>query len=58
VTAPATGGRWDIAEIKLAYRLLDVVERAGVRLKRAGSHRWQGLCPFHDDRTPSFFCGR
>jgi DNA primase len=26
-----------------------------VQLKRAGSHRWQGLCPFHADRTPSFF---
>jgi len=32
-----------------------VVEQAGVRLKRSGSHRWQGLCPFHAERTPSFF---
>ena len=38
-----------------AYPLLEVVERAGVRLKRSGSHRWQGLCPFHEDRNPSFF---
>jgi CHC2 zinc finger len=35
--------------------LLEVVERAGVRLKRSGSHRWQGLCPLHAERTASFF---
>ena len=45
----------DIAEVKLSYPLLDVVERAGVRLKRSGSNRFQGHCPFHEDRTPSFF---
>jgi DNA primase len=55
VTSLPNSGRLDIAEMKRTYRLLDVVERAGVRLKRAGAHRWQGLCPFHDDRTPSFF---
>jgi DNA primase len=32
-----------------------VAERAGLRLRRSGSHRWQGSCPFHEDRTPSFF---
>ena len=45
----------DIAGVKLSYPLLDVVERAGVRLKRSGSNRFQGQCPFHEDRTPSFF---
>ena len=45
----------DIAEVKLAYPLLDVAERAGVRLKRSGANRFQGKCPFHEDRTPSFF---
>jgi DNA primase len=45
----------DIAEVKLLYPILDVVERAGVSLKRSGSNRFQGLCPFHEDRTPSFF---
>jgi DNA primase len=55
VTASQSGRRWDIAEIKLSYPLLEVVERAGVRLRRSGSHRWQGLCPFHADRNPSFF---
>jgi DNA primase len=55
MTTQSSGSHWDIPEIKLRYRLLDVVERAGVKLKRSGSHRWQGLCPFHTDRTPSFF---
>jgi DNA primase len=45
----------DIAGVKQSYPLLDVVERAGVRLKRSGATRLQGKCPFHDDRTPSFF---
>ena len=45
----------EIAGIKLSYPLLDVVQRAGVELRRSGAHRWQGLCPFHDDRNPSFF---
>src|SRR6266576_1665072 len=53
-TSPNSPHR-DIAEIKLAYPLLEVVERAGVRLKRSGSHRWLGLCPLHEDRNPSFF---
>jgi DNA primase len=55
MTAASTASHLDIAEIKLTYPLLDVVERVGVRLKRSGSHRWQGLCPFHEDRDPSFF---
>src|SRR3954453_21456613 len=54
--SPAVSGtQLDIAAIKLNYPLLDVVQRLGVVLKRSGSHRWQAHCPFHDDRTPSFF---
>jgi DNA primase len=52
---PSTTPRTDIAEIKVRYPLLEVVERAGVSLRRSGSHRWQALCPFHEDRNPSFF---
>jgi len=55
MTAAQPGAYRDIAEIKLKYPLLDVVERAGVRLRRAGARRWQGLCPFHEDHNPSFF---
>ena len=34
----------------------DFAELVGARteLKRAGANRLQGLCPFHDERTPSF----
>ena len=34
---------------------IDMVELVGAKtdLRRAGT-RWQGLCPFHDERTPSF----
>ena len=34
--------------------LVSVVESAGVELKRSGT-RHVGLCPFHTERTPSFF---
>ncbi len=35
---------------------VDFVEVVGARteLRRAGARRYQGLCPFHDERTPSF----
>ncbi len=55
MSARDAAGRWDIAEIKRSYPLLEVVERSGVRLKRSGAHRWQSACPFHEDRNPSFF---
>ena len=34
----------------------DIVEIVGasVELKRASS-RWRGLCPFHGEKTPSFY---
>jgi DNA primase len=35
---------------------VDFVELVGTRteLRRAGPARYEGLCPFHDERTPSF----
>ncbi len=35
---------------------IDFAELVGARteLRRAGANRLQGLCPFHDERTPSF----
>src|SRR5918998_5024666 len=35
---------------------IDMVDLVGSRteLRRAGVSRFEGLCPFHDERTPSF----
>lgn len=42
----------DIDAIKRANHVLDVIEQH-VTLRRSGS-TYKGLCPFHDERTPSF----
>ena len=39
-------------EIRARVDIVDLVGQK-VLLKRAGKH-WKGLCPFHDDRNPSF----
>src|SRR3954454_20232206 len=31
-----------------------VAQRTGGELRRSGPHSYMGLCPFHDERTPSF----
>jgi len=43
-----------ITALKKHIDLLSVVESAGVKMRRAGS-RHIGLCPFHQEKTPSFF---
>ncbi len=43
----------DIAEVREKARIDDVVSEY-VTLKRAGGGSLKGLCPFHDEKTPSF----
>ena len=43
----------DIAEVREKARIDDVVS-SYVTLKRAGGGSLKGLCPFHDEKTPSF----
>lgn len=42
----------DIAEVRARASLYDLIS-ATVPLRRSGS-QWKGLCPFHDEKTPSF----
>lgn len=45
--------REDIDELRTRINIVDVVSQY-VTLKRAGVGSMKGLCPFHDERTPSF----
>ena len=42
-----------VEAVKLRVNLADVVSRV-VALKKAGGSRLKGLCPFHNEKTPSF----
>ncbi len=42
-----------VRDLKLRVNLADVVSRV-VTLKKAGGGRLKGLCPFHNEKTPSF----
>jgi DNA primase len=39
--------------VREAVDMVDLVS-ARTELRRAGANRYEGLCPFHDERTPSF----
>src|SRR5580704_4539706 len=41
-----------IRDVKLRVNIVDVVSRV-VTLRKAGS-QFKGLCPFHNEKTPSF----
>ncbi len=41
-----------VEAVKAAVNIVDIVE-ARVRLRKAGAS-YKGLCPFHDEKTPSF----
>jgi DNA primase len=42
-----------VRELKLRVNLADVISRV-VALRKAGGSRLKGLCPFHNEKTPSF----
>lgn len=42
-----------IDEIRTSNNIVDVISDCGVQLKQAGRN-YQALCPFHDEKTPSF----
>src|SRR5882724_10281794 len=42
-----------VRDLKLRVNLADVVSRV-VTLRKAGGSRLKGLCPFHNEKTPSF----
>jgi DNA primase len=46
--------RSNLDQIRSALNPLDIIREAVPTLKQAGN-RWRGLCPFHNERTPSFY---
>lgn len=42
------------AKIKEAYNIVDLVEQENVSLSVSGPGEYKGLCPFHNEKTPSF----
>ena len=43
----------DIVTVRETARIEEIIGEH-VTLKPAGGGSWKGLCPFHDERTPSF----
>jgi len=44
----------DVRVVRERSPIADVVVEAGVALRSAGGGRLKGLCPFHDEKSPSF----
>ena len=43
-----------IEEIRSRSDIVDIISSFGVQLKRSGGASFKGLCPFHQEKTPSF----
>jgi DNA primase len=48
------GVRDNVELVRNALNPLDIIREAVPSLRQSGN-RWRGLCPFHNERTPSFF---
>ncbi len=46
-----------VSEVCAANDIVDVISESGVRLQKKGS-QYFGLCPFHNEKTPSFSVSR
>lgn len=46
--------RETIQRIKNEYDIVDYIKMNGVNLEISGNGKWKGLCPFHNEKTPSF----
>lgn len=43
-----------IQKIKNEYDIVDYIKANGVALEQSNNGAWKGLCPFHNEKTPSF----
>lgn len=43
-----------IRKIKSEYNIIDYIKSNGVDLESSSSSSYKGLCPFHNEKTPSF----